>query len=138
MPEVLALSEGSGLRARLHRQFPRPHASEPLCAAMGFGRPGLDRGTAGKRLGRGYQEKRFREQTRKLQKSGSRLQACLGVAGLAGLGTLKNAVSRCLPSGGAEGGRARSALKALTYAAICVWTFLLSQLVALRLLHPAR
>ena len=51
-------------------------------------------------------------------------QTLVGLVGLAGVGQLKNAVGRS-PAGMADG--RKGALKALTYVAICAWTFLLSQ-----------
>lgn len=54
------------------------------------------------------------------------LQALIGVGGLAGVASLKNAVGRVNLGRFADG--KRGALKALTYVAICLWTFLLSQM----------
>jgi len=54
------------------------------------------------------------------------LQALIGVGGLAGVASLKKTVGEGKLGRFADG--KRGALKALTYVAICTWTFLLSQL----------
>ena len=64
------------------------------------------------------------------------LHAAIGVAGLGGVEMLKRAVGRANMGRFAEG--RRGALKALTYVAICLWTFLLSQLVSGTLLGEWR
>ena len=57
-------------------------------------------------------------------------QTGVGAAGLAGVELLKKVVGSLLrrrSGGGKVNPNAKAALKALTYVAICAWTFLLSQ-----------